>query len=409
MPWSASAALARVLARNPGTDAEQGVTESDANPPESFETAVSSSSRAAREQRLQLESKQKPTGKSSRRKGMIGDHAFRSELRQARSRIAARERTVEVLDSDEEQQPSENRLVARVPTATADGGAADSDVDGDTDLLHIGQRGLVDYPYLAKVCQAGDFAQQKLLLLSLAAASSSSATAGKKNEEVEIAKTLTNRLLFNPERRFHASLSVEAASLEVDRSTLRKHIQVAAAAVVDAATNSWSGFLAWVQQRAREGRLKLHCLIRQRCYDETPLRFRVSEATSETDKSRPTTVVKVLQTRFSMGMILEPDPAQSSESTEGNPDPKLVFLHGYIPVSLQPLERTRAPDILKTQMEILDSIPGIRQLTKAFPSTVNVATADRFSGNLLAAAELHLFSLPRPIQDVGYAGLWAVG
>ena len=57
-----------------------------------------------------------------------------------------------------------------------------------------------------------------------------------------------------------------------------------------------------------------------------------------------------------------------------------------MPTVLQPLEKTRGVDILKSQMEVLDSIPGIRQLSQAFPSTVNVATADRFSGNLMAEA-----------------------
>ena len=88
-----------------------------------------------------------------------------------------------------------------------------------------------------------------------------------------------------------------------------------------------------------------------------------------------------------MGMVVELCNAPAAS--------RLAFIHGVVPTSLQPLERTRAPDILSSQQEVLDSIPGIQQLTKAFSSTINVATADRYAANLLAATGLrkNLFAL----------------
>ena len=381
MPWSASAALAAKLRRREGSGfgAEHGSGANDESEVvlDIVPSVAAETGHENRERREQQ--RQQHAGASTRRKGMLGDRNLRAELKEARDKLVARASAVVVPSSGSEDEQGQSRPQSMLQWS---GGASGS---RDESLQELSQPLLDNSSYLAKVCRAGDDVQQKLLMLALA---SESASQGSQQDvqdtrEAQIVQAVTGQYLFQRDKRMLRSLGAEAELLEMDRMTLRSHVQATAAALVESAGNAWSGFLSWLQEGANAGRLKLHCLIRSRSYDETPLRFRVSETGHS---SAETTVVKTFQTRLSLGMVVELDPPDVP--TE---NPKLAFIQGSMPVSLQPLEHARAPDILKAQTEVLDSIPGIRQLTQAFPCTINIATSDRFSANLLAAARYQGF------------------
>ena len=361
MPW-ASAVAARL--------SQHGATEDGDNEFAAGADSAATGSRVAPERRAGTENERK----HQRRKGMTGDSAFRVRLRQAAARFSTRAEAVEICDSEEETQAD-----ALVPMFGTEQGDADDTGFGTEHKLQVLQEAGA---HVACACHAGDDVHQKLLLLSVPSSTQKSEEQDV-SHEVRLAQKCTERLLFQPEQRCSTSLTAEAEILGLDTNTFQRHLETTATAVLGSAANAWSALLSWLKQKASDGELKLKCLIRQRSYDETPLRFRVCEgydapapkSDAKTAKAKHTSVVKVLQTKFRLGMVVQlRDPA------------KLVFLHGTMPTVLQPLEKTRGVDILKSQMEVLDSIPGIRQLSQAFPSTVNVATADRFSGNLMAEA-----------------------
>eukprot|EP00439_Symbiodinium_sp_Y106_P019120 s381_g2.t1 len=264
---------------------------------------------AASERAARLAAQKRQTGTSQRRAGRKGDSAFRAALRTASARREAAVSAELVESSDGEAadaEPQQQQLaLARLARHL---GAAETETS--LDVASEASASFYSSPAVSQTFQAGDQVQQQLLLLAVAAKgkgllvrTGSASQPGTQPASIPASARLvydsTQRLLFNAERRRTSSLTAEAELLQMKHTTLQEHVQATAAAVQDASCNSWAFFLAWLQQEASDGRLRLQCLVRTRCYDETPLRFRINERHGD---KKTTSVVKVLQTMFSLGL-----------------------------------------------------------------------------------------------------------
>ena len=129
----------------------------------------------------------------------------------------------------------------------------------------------------------------------------------------------------------------------------------------------WSGRLSRCMELIDAGRMKGILLVKQRLYDETPLRLRHS------DEEGQTGITKVLQSQFRIGMLLQ-------DSASG----KLVFLHGFVPVILQALEVKKAEDIMCAQMKVEQSVVNLQRCAERFRLSVQLVTTDRDGTNMKA-------------------------
>eukprot|EP00438_Fugacium_kawagutii_P036809 Skav204463 [mRNA] locus=scaffold3437:21493:25999:+ [translate_table: standard] len=117
----------------------------------------------------------------------------------------------------------------------------------------------------------------------------------------------------------------------------------------------------------QNGRLEGLLLIKQRLYDETPLRLRHDAEKGQIG------ITKVLQTQFRLAMLLR-EPTSK----------KLLYLHGYVPVVLQALETKKAEDIMCAQLRVEQSIASLNRCCEHFDLCVQLLTTDRDGTNLKA-------------------------
>ena len=176
------------------------------------------------------------------------------------------------------------------------------------------------------------------------------------------------------------SLSALAGDLNLARSTLSRNKQAVACGITTAISVSWGCCLARVGYAIDSKVLKKkHLLVKKRVYDETPFRMRVKkqqqqqrqQQQQQQQQQQPKSVVaKTLQTRFSLGMLLEHVPTKS-----------MIFLHGLVITPLQVVQRTRAEDLFRAQTAVERLVPGLDNATKDFETTIQLVTTDRYSAN----------------------------
>ncbi|CAE7241793.1 unnamed protein product [Symbiodinium sp. CCMP2592] len=171
------------------------------------------------------------------------------------------------------------------------------------------------------------------------------------------------------------SLSALAADLNLARSTLSRNKQAVACGISMAISVSWGCCLSRVRHAIDSKVLKRHLLVKKRVFDETPFRMRVKkwqpQQQQQQQQQQPKSVVaKTLQTRFSLGMLLEHVPTKS-----------MIFLHGLVVTPLQVVERTKAEDLFRAQTAVERLVPGLDKAAKDFETTVQLVTTDRYSAN----------------------------
>ncbi|CAE7200397.1 unnamed protein product [Symbiodinium microadriaticum] len=201
-------------------------------------------------------------------------------------------------------------------------------------------------------------------------------------EDMDKDKDVCNRLLFTPARP-QSTLSSEAASLGVSRVTLREDLVATACAAWQAGCMSWSANLASVVRGIQDG--KLHCvaLLKQRLYDETPLKLRVPTDDNKFHQlgaKADSCVAKIMQTRYRIGVVVR-DLATDQH----------IFVKGLVPTLLHALQRTRGQDICLSQQRVIESVPEVDQLASLCEPdgiSVDITTADRYVANPAAEAAL---------------------
>eukprot|EP00439_Symbiodinium_sp_Y106_P068315 s568_g11.t1 len=195
------------------------------------------------------------------------------------------------------------------------------------------------------------------------------------DEDEDALATVCDRLLLTPERP-QTTLTAEAETLRVPRSTLRRDTIEVAAAVFSAGTYSWQRFLQVLQVKLDGPMCVKNCV-----YDETPVRLRLLPKKEQKTSKESTgmglgnvggdkSLGKVLQTSYSLGFLLE-----HRESGQ------MQFLYGNVPTCLQCLERTRGEDLAAAQESIISSIPGLDDVCELFDVSIDLTTADRYLAN----------------------------
>lgn len=163
-----------------------------------------------------------------------------------------------------------------------------------------------------------------------------------------------------------------------------------------------------------------------RRYDETPLFLRITEADSQpqpmplggTQSESPDSqhlqkdqLVEVADGSFSLAQStcpkMTPSPKPSPSASTGKRSAKImqselqvhvllrhktsgrtVQLGGKLPTQLQCLETTKAPQIVKNQLEMMAVIPNLEAVSSCFQQKLLLTTTDRFGANLAAERDI---------------------
>ena len=289
-----------------------------------------------------------PDGRSQNRSGKCGSHLLRSFLRL--------------------QEPSERATPQKR-----------KEVSGEKQTPTVGSRhwGLCQ-PFL----NVGSILQKHISVLACKYFCAPTPSDQNTPEDMDKDKDVCNRLLFTPARP-QSTLSSEAASLGVSRVTLREDLVATACAAWQAGCMSWSANLASVVRGIQDG--KLHCvaLLKQRLYDETPLKLRVPTDDNKFHQlgaKADSCVAKIMQTRYRIGVVVR-DLATDQH----------IFVKGLVPTLLHALQRTRGQDICLSQQRVIESVPEVDQLASLCEPdgiSVDITTADRYVANPAAEAAL---------------------
>ena len=152
-------------------------------------------------------------------------------------------------------------------------------------------------------------------------------------------------------------------------SSIRGYHSAVSSSLFELGICQWSGRLKGVSDSdlIKSGQMKGLLFVKQRLYDETPLRLRHMEGTGETG------ITKVLQGQFRIAMLLQ------SSATK-----RLFYLHGYVPTILQALEQKKSEDIMCAQMKVEASVTFLNQCSAEFRTAVQLLTTDRDGTNMKA-------------------------
>ncbi|CAE7348781.1 unnamed protein product [Symbiodinium microadriaticum] len=204
--------------------------------------------------------------------------------------------------------------------------------------------------------------------------------------------------------RPQTALTADAESLGIPARSFNRNLIVLASATHLCSSAAWALHCRMLKSKLVEGTVKLRLVLRHRIYDETPVRVRVAPAQDDSRGLQKTDscLAKVLQTRFKIGLLLEHVPSG-----------QLSCHHGLFHVPLQALETTTGEDLAKAQMDLHRHLEEVEALGAHSDVRVNVATADRYSGNLRAEELLHTqmpqdipSRFPCQIHDTSRAMTW---
>ena len=204
--------------------------------------------------------------------------------------------------------------------------------------------------------------------------------------------------------RPQTALTADAEALGIPARNFSRNLTVLASATHLCSSAAWALHCRMLKHKLLEGTVKVRLLLRHRIYDETPVRVRVAPAQDDSRglQKADTCLAKVLQTRFKVGLLVEHVPSG-----------QLSCHHGLLHVPLQALETTTGEDLAKAQLDLHRHLEEVEGLGAHCDVRVNVATADRYSGNLRAEELLHTqmpqdipSRFPCQIHDTSRAMTW---
>ena len=138
--------------------------------------------------------------------------------------------------------------------------------------------------------------------------------------------------------------------------------EATAAALVLGGVSQWAMFLKRCKDMIATKKVTGLMFIKQRFYDETPLRLRVAKCGQN--------ISKVLQTHFRIGIVLQ-----------NNDTKEIVTYFGGVPTWLQTLQDKRAESIMQAQMELENSVLYLDECSKDFLLSIQMITTDRAGEN----------------------------
>ena len=169
--------------------------------------------------------------------------------------------------------------------------------------------------------------------------------------------------VLRPERPVAAAAVLEQQL----KSRVSNFIEVVGSAFTEAGLGQWDLFLRACVTQLRDGKARGLFFIRQRYYDETPLRLR-----HKADGEQPR-ITKVLQSHLRLGLVMEDAVTQ-----------QISCYFGHVPTWLQALQEAKGEDILAPQLQIEGSLSFLDVCSESFASTLQLVTTDRAGSNYKA-------------------------
>ena len=169
--------------------------------------------------------------------------------------------------------------------------------------------------------------------------------------------------VLRPERPVAAAAVLEQQL----KSRVSNFIEVVGSAFTEAGLGQWDLFLRACVTQLRDGKARGLFFIRQRYYDETPLRLR-----HKADGEQPR-ITKVLQSHLRLGLVMEDAVTQ-----------QISCYFGHVPTWLQALQEAKGEDILAAQLQIEGSLSFLDVCSESFASTLQLVTTDRAGSNYKA-------------------------
>lgn len=151
--------------------------------------------------------------------------------------------------------------------------------------------------------------------------------------------------------------------------------EAVASGLLEFGTAHWSMLLQQCLDKIRAKEMKGLLFVKQRLYDETPLKLRHKAEQGQSGIS------KVLQTQFRVGLLVQ-ETGETSQGSEG--EGKLHYIFGYVPTVLQALQEKKAEDILTAELRVEESISLMEACSKEFSVAVQLITTDRDGTNMKA-------------------------
>ncbi|CAE7475668.1 unnamed protein product [Symbiodinium sp. CCMP2592] len=204
--------------------------------------------------------------------------------------------------------------------------------------------------------------------------------------------------------RPQTALVADAEALGIATRSFSRNLIALASATHLCSSASWSLHCRMLKERIDDGTLKVRLLLRHRVYDETPVRLRVPPAMNDSRglRAADSCLAKVLQTKFRIALLLE-DVASG----------QFACHHAPLHVPLQALESTTGEDLATSQIAMHRHLEEVESLGAHCDLRVNIATADRYSGNLRAEELLHTLlphdiptRFPCQVHDTSRAMTW---
>ena len=343
---------------------------------------------------------------SGRRKGKTGAHVLRRESR------AALQEANEDKDEDavELQEDASNHPALVAQAALAD--IATDSAGAGANLARFSSQGSENMRLLPCVSGSGSESALQQGILQLAAAFplpefEDAESNDRGIPEVPASAYETHQFCKQVLRsgpRPHTSWVADAKALDMEVRTFKRHLTSVAAAAHLSSAALWSRHCRVLGQKTADGDIRPLALIRHRVYDETPLRLRVASSDSA-DGPAERSLAKVLQTRFKIGILLQHVPTG-----------QISFHHALLHVPLQALETTTGEDLALAQIQLHSLLRDVEVFGAEFDLRLNVATADRYSGNLRAEEILHAIQpqdvpsrFPCQVHDASRAMSWQMG
>ena len=158
--------------------------------------------------------------------------------------------------------------------------------------------------------------------------------------------------------------------------------ETVASGLVECGLAQWDVFLQHCMKLISSGSYKGVLFVRQRFYDETPLRLRHSGGGGQQ------VITKVLQSQFRISVILQDVCSE-----------ELVCFAGFVPTWLQALQQCRATDILTAQLALESSLKSLNLASSKFDMSVQLVTTDRALVNSAAETGLrNMFPFNRKLH-----------
>jgi hypothetical protein len=283
---------------------------------------------------------------------VLGSHALRSELRSEADSIEPAGLPV--------------ALMPRQPRPKSGNQHVHDQLDAFPDRSKFGM--LVNM-----ASRAGSLVQRSLMV---AASKWFSMTGSFEVQEADISQdgvcAAVEALLSPTAQRHTMTIQAETSTSNTAASSFKRFVPSIAAATAKSCTALWGGLMGQTILKVRQGSMKAHLFIKKRVYDETPLKLRVAaEGTKENS------IGKIMQTQFSIGMLVE-------EVSSG----RLQFLEGIVPTSLQCLQQTKGADLARSQQLIEDSVPDLENASDLFDLQLQLVTTDRYGANTTGEASM---------------------